>query len=165
MTVTIPGGGGGSTGVFQAIFYANDPTDFSGGAFTDWNSTLISEATFCELSGPSILFNVDGLYRITLEGRADPGGAWPNGNKIFGTILNSAEYSTHSRFSETFQNFTGVISAGIDTNIARWADTYVLDYAATDTYTPTMYGSSYQNQSDEVTFRVKVTIELLEVIV
>ncbi len=164
ITISIPGSAA-TSGIFQAIFFANTPSNFAGNAFSDWNVSSISEASFCELSGTSIVFNTGGVFKITIEGRAIPSSDWPEGNKTFGTIMSNTEYSTHSRYATTGQTFVGTIAADINTSIARFSDTYVLDFGEGQTYTPIMYGSSYQNQSDPVTFRCKVSIELLKVVV
>lgn len=162
LTVNIPGGGG-STGVFQAFFDNNSSGSFDGEAFTNWSGSVESAASFCELSvyTNTIVFNTTGIYRITVEGRVLPSAGWPEGNKVFGTII-SDQYTSHSRWSESFQNFPTSTGAGVNPAIARFSDVYVLGFAQNDTLTPKMYGTSYQNQSDVANFKCRVTIELLK---
>lgn len=165
LTVNIPGGGG-SSGVFQAFFDNNSSGSFDGEAFTNWSGSVSQSASFCELSlyTNSIVFNTSGLYRITVEGRVLPDVLWPDGNKVFGSIIDD-QYSTHSRWSESFQSFPTSTPANVNPAIARFSDVYVLTFTSGQTLTPKMYGASYQNTSDIANFKCRVTVELLKVIV
>ena len=181
-TVTIqttPTSGGGSASLpntFIARVYRENDGIFGGTLFGAWQQAEVDKysadisSSFNSNDANTVMytFNTDGVYRISIIGRAKPSNGWSSDTTVYGTKLvlpnfslaNSFNRSQYTRADDGFPVFDGDYGSA---NEQTWSDTFTLTFTAGQTMNVALYAATYiMDPSNPIDYSYQIAITRIQ---
>jgi hypothetical protein len=164
---------GGSASIFS-VRLDNTSATFNGNVNTFWaTADELVTASYCQWDSytSTILFNEDGVYRISIISVVMPDPStpdtWPDDLVSYGSSVSSSLTMFNTRYSTYAPAYPGNFQALSDFTLAPdqssavWTDTYIFNAVVGDSQSVGVYAASYSYGSTSAVVSAVATVEKL----